>query len=144
MSIDPLEYVLSIPHTEDKRPKRILVTGSRDWGDDKIIRAALWASLEMHGPYTLIHGDCPTGADKIADDYADMINDISARSIEVIKFPANWSRDGAAAGPIRNRAMVESGVDICYGFIRNRSRGATNCVSVALTLGVPIRTWTQP
>jgi Protein of unknown function (DUF2493). len=56
---------------------RILVTGSRDWegiqAQEKIhaVLAAAQALAEQLGcPLTVVHGDCPTGADAIADRWA--------------------------------------------------------------------------
>jgi hypothetical protein len=42
-----------------------------------------------------------TGADKGGEEYA------NAEFIPIKLFPANWEKYGKAAGPIRNREMVE-------------------------------------
>lgn len=57
-------------------------------------------------------------------------------------FPANWSELGKAAGPIRNRAMVNTAPDLCLAFIRNGSKGASGCADMAQK--ARIRTFIYP
>jgi hypothetical protein len=118
-------------------PYRILVTGSRDWDDTDTICTALDEALD-HAPDRLlvVHGGCPTGADRIAGLWA-----IAAR-VPAITYRANWKKHGRAAGPIRNREMVEAGADVVLAFIRNGSRGATGCAALAEQAGIPTRRWT--
>jgi hypothetical protein len=47
---------------------RIIVTGERDWEDREIVEETLDSLLEAW-PFTLVHGDCPTGADAFADEW---------------------------------------------------------------------------
>lgn len=111
---------------------RILVTGSRDWDQPKIIFGVLGQLAREHGHdnLVLVHGGCPTGADAIAHRYAEDMD----WGIQV--YPADWGYYGKAAGPLRNRDMVDSGVDLCLAFIKNGSRGATQCASYAEFKGV--------
>jgi len=56
-----------------------------------------------HGPITvLIHGGA-NGADRLADQWA------RGHGINVQVFPAEWTRLGKAAGPIRNEQMLVEG-----------------------------------
>ena len=48
----------------------------------------------------IIHGGCK-GADSAADAWA------KSEGIPVIACPADWKKHGKAAGPIRNRQMIE-------------------------------------
>lgn len=126
-------------------PHRVLVTGSRNWADRAVIDdflTALVAANIFHDRTTIVvHGACPTGADAMADDWARWH---SARSplIEVERHPADWARYGRSAGPIRNAAMVNLGADLCLAFIRDGSRGATGCATLAEAAGIPVRRWT--
>ena len=55
-----------------RQPFRLLVTGSRTWGDTAVIEHALAAILARHPEgVLLVHRACPRGADAIAAAYAD-------------------------------------------------------------------------
>jgi hypothetical protein len=51
---------------------------------------------------------------------------------------ADWSSFGELAGPMRNQAMVDTGVDICLAFPLLGSRGTWDCVRRAQASGVPV------
>jgi hypothetical protein len=115
---------------------RILVTGSRTWTDTWVIRDALYESYLVSPPgdvITVVHGDCPRGADFIADEVARELEWITER------HPADWEQWGKAAGFMRNIEMVKAGADICLAFIRDNSRGATHCADAAERSGIPTR-----
>lgn len=81
----------------------ILVCGGRDYGDRKRLFAVLDALVgELHGrePVAILHGGA-TGADTLAGEWA------TAREVVSIAVPAEWSKHGKAAGPLRNQRMVE-------------------------------------
>jgi hypothetical protein len=121
------------------KPYRILVTGSRDWQDQDAVHKALADTvreLPADREVIVVHGGCWAGADHIADDWA------KAYGATVEVHYANWDRHKRAAGPLRNRHMVELGADLCLSFIRNRSRGASHCTHIAEQAGIPVRRWT--
>lgn len=101
---------------------RVLVTGGRSWKDEKIVEAALLVAYQDLGPFVLVHGDCPTGADAIADFIAHQ------RGWEVERHPADWKSFGRAAGPKRNREMARSGIDRVLAFLMPNSKGTANCL----------------
>jgi len=113
---------------------RILVTGSRDWDDPMTIYMALEEARgdTPHGQVVLIHGGA-RGADFAAHCYAEAMD----WGIEV--HHAYWMEYGRKAGIFRNIRMVDSGVDICLAFIKNGSRGATQCAGYAESKGIPVR-----
>jgi hypothetical protein len=81
----------------------VLVTGSRTWTDGRAVYAALGEILEhLDGQVEMavMHGDCPNGADAIADLWC------SIHDVEVLRRPADWRRHGKAAGHIRNGEML--------------------------------------
>ena len=131
------------------QPYRVLVTGSRDWQTISTVRGALndiLASLPDDQPLTVVHGDCATGADVMAKVWAlttftPACTDDWERVTEE-PHPAAWSLHGNAAGPIRNKAMVDKGADVCLAFIRNGSRGASHTARLAEQAGIPTRRWT--
>ena len=112
---------------------RILVTGSRDWENVGIILEVLSDLHSSMPTATLVHGACPTGADKAADAIW------TTWGLPVERFPADWQTHGRAAGPIRNQQMVDTGAAICIAFNRNDSRGTADCVKRAKKAGIPVR-----
>ena len=120
---------------------RVIVTGSRNWmgtyGDQRIhtVMNILLALCEVLGEkLTVVHGDCATGADQVVDRWARRRDD-SGVSVETL--PADWRSLGKAAGPIRNREMVNQGADMCIGFVRGTSRGTFITLTMAQEAGIP-------
>lgn len=120
------EYRLSHPS------KRVLITGSRDWEDTKMMARVLRELLMEIGPYTLVHGDA-RGADTFGSDIADFMG------LPSEPHPANWSGLGRRAGFVRNAEMVDLGADVCVAFIKNESKGATMCADLAEKAGILTR-----
>jgi hypothetical protein len=125
------------------KPYRVLVTGSRDWDDVITIGAALEQALvdAADRPVLVVHGACPSGADRHADDYARWMRGKGC-SIDVEQHPANWQLEGKRAGFIRNARMVNLGADRCLAFIRSGSRGASHTAALAEQAGIPVRRFT--
>lgn len=122
-----------------ERPYRILVTGSRDWSDtDTICDALDAASHAGSSEIRLVVGDCSTGADRIAYQWA------TAAMVPIDIHRADWSSHGKAAGPRRNAAMVATGADLCLAFIKGGSRGASHTVALARRAGIPVQLRTEP
>lgn len=115
---------------------RILVTGSRDWDDVVTLEEAILVARAPGSVTTIVHGGCPTGADRLADDMA--VSYGFTREVH----PAKWSLNGKAAGFIRNREMVDLGAAVCVAFIKNGSRGASHTARLAEEAGIPTRRYT--
>lgn len=118
---------------------RVLVTGSRDWVDrDRISNAFQTYQLQLESlgldpaEVVLVSGACPTGADRMAEEIAAQL------FWEVELHPADWDRYGKRAGFLRNKEMVDSGVEVCFAFVRNHSRGASMTVDLCRKAGVPL------
>jgi len=110
---------------------RILVTGSREWSNQAAIDYAL--ALAFAGEDTVIvHGDCPTGADRLAKEWAERFG------IQQEAHPADWETHGKAAGPKRNQEMVDLGADVCLAFPLGESRGTRDCMRRASEAGIPV------
>lgn len=85
-------------------------------------------------PCVLVHGDCPTGVDRIAK--------LWSRSpfgkVTEEAHPAQWKTMGSAAGPLRNQEMVDAGADICLAFPLGESPGTRDCMRRARKAGIPV------
>lgn len=115
---------------------KILVTGSRDWDDEKCIFEALSKPDVYPTVDILIHGAC-RGADDIA---ARIWRGLGGKEISM---PADWSKHGKRAGFIRNSEMVALKPDICAAFIKNKSKGAMMTVDLCRKEGIPIHLYEQ-
>lgn len=118
--------------------KRVLVTGSRNWKGRDAVFAALQEHLggELHG--VVVHGDCPTGADHMAQQWVDLQPGLVAE-----RHPADWGAHGKAAGPIRNQQMVDLGADVVLAFPHLDSRGTTHCITAARRAGLSVVIYTE-
>ena len=114
---------------------RILFTGSRWLTDTHLVEDALINVIaETREDVVVVHGDCPTGADAIAQDFVDHAR---LKSVQVERHPADWSR-GKRGGPDRNQEMVDLGADVCLAFPLGESRGTRDCIRRARTAGIPV------
>lgn len=116
---------------------RILITGSRDWTDRNTIFNAILDLREDFPFYwedvVIVHGDCPTGADFLAQSIAEQCDLVTER------HPADWQAFGKFAGPKRNQEMVDLGADVCLAFPLYPSKGTRHCMGAAEKAGIPVR-----
>lgn len=82
--------------------QRVLVCGGRDYSDKRSLTIVLDAAHFANPIVCLIHG-AARGADQLAADWA-LDNDVLCNA-----YPADWDRDGKAAGPLRNQRMLDLG-----------------------------------
>jgi hypothetical protein len=81
--------------------KRYLVCGGRNYADAEMVAEALGSLRRKRGDFLLIHGDCPTGADHLADEWAKFVG------INRIRCPADWVTPGKLGGFERNQLMLD-------------------------------------
>ncbi len=119
---------------------RVIVTGSRDWegfsAESRVymILGRVQDLAHVLGQkLTIVHGDCPTGADACTDRWARRRDG----SVELELHPADWAKWGKSAGPARNRHMIDLGADMCIAFLRNDSGGTMGTISLARQFGIP-------
>lgn len=79
---------------------RLLVCGGRDYADKERVFETLDRVHTKRQITLLIHGQA-TGADTLAKLWA------KSRGVALVEFPANWTGEGDAAGPIRNQRMLD-------------------------------------
>lgn len=81
---------------------QLICTGGRDYRNISVIEEAL-ESYQDHIRHVHV-GDAP-GADAIVFDWC------KRNVVPVVVHQAHWMRDGKAAGPIRNRAMIQRAIE---------------------------------
>lgn len=120
---------------------RLLITGSRahQWTpyDSHALLITVREILEKtHELPVLVHGGA-TGADTGAARVGQQLLNLPT---EVHR--ADWKKYGRAAGPIRNKEMVNLGADLCLAFPDHPkgqgSRGTWGCIDLAHQSGIPV------
>jgi hypothetical protein len=107
---------------------RVLVCGGREFDDYALVANTL-SSLAVR-PIVIIHGGA-RGADALAAIWA------KARHVAVEEYPADWRTHGHAAGPLRNRKMLEEGrPDVVVAF--PGGKGTRDMVRQARAAGVQV------
>ena len=120
-----------LPRLGDE-PLRVLVCGSRNWGDLAEIKSLLFP-LFGREDVLIIHGGA-WGADKCAGTAAQHLG------LEVKVYEADWDRHGRSAGPLRNSQMLEEGkphVVLAFTEDIDASRGTADTVRKANKKGIP-------
>jgi len=111
----------------------ILVTGDRDWhfGHHGALVLGVLEGFRESNPI-IVHG-AARGVDSIAEIMAQRLK------YTVHPHPANWDQYHRAAGPIRNKEMLQEAPDIVLAFHDNltASKGTRDMVNQALKAGVP-------
>ena len=122
---------------------RLLACGSRIWTDRARLRQVLDQVVADHGDgqvVTVIEGDA-RGADRLAGQLA------RRRGWRLERYPADWTRDGRAAGFRRNARMLREGrPDLVVAFTVGPladSRGTADMVGRARAAGVPVQVITS-
>lgn len=115
---------------------RVLVTGSRDWDIkykiDMILNEIFALADVLNSPLTIVHGSCPTGADRYVEQWA-----AGRDFVKVEGWPADWKKYGKGAGPRRNELMVEAGADMCVAFLKDGSLGTRQTIALARNAKIP-------
>lgn len=102
---------------------KIVITGGRDYA----LSEHVFEVLDALQPTIIAQGECRTGADFWARRWA------SSRGIRCTGFSADWTTHGRAAGPVRNRVMLETfQPDLVVAF--PGGRGTADCVRQAISM----------
>ena len=113
---------------------KVLICGDREWED-------YWAIYDvisrLDRSSIIIHG-AARGADTIAGTIAKKLG-----FKEVVAVPAEWKVYGKAAGPIRNKKMLELEPDLVIAFHNNieNSKGTKNMKEIAEKKGVEVQVY---
>lgn len=111
---------------------KVLVCGDRNWEDIDTIRSELRSipNLEM-----VIEGNAP-GADRLS-----RLVGVGDLNVPVLTVPADWTKYKKAAGPVRNRKMLDYKPDRVLAFHDNisESKGTKNMVELARKFKIPVK-----
>ena len=114
---------------------KILICGDRNWEHDEAIARVINDYHAFLGDSLIIISGGARGADSDAAWWAK-----NFFRIKLIEINANWKRYGNAAGPIRNREMLDLEPDIVLAFHNDieNSRGTKDCCREATKRGIPV------
>src|SRR5574343_548665 len=96
------------------------VVGSRHFTDYDLLSRV----LEQYTDIEEIVSGCAKGADSLARRYAD------EHGIPMKEYLPEWDKYGRAAGPIRNKLIVER-ADLIVAFLADGSRGTRSTINIA-------------
>lgn len=120
---------------------RLIACGSRTFSDQFIVNSTLlglYLTDDSPNGMTLIQGGAP-GADNLAKQWAENFLTLSLKPWH-IEIKADWDEYGRAAGPIRNKKMldellsVEDARTLVVAFLdkpREESKGTRNMLELA-------------
>jgi hypothetical protein len=114
--------------------KRVLVCGDRNWKDYNAIHDVIKDWQEKYGIDIILEGEAQ-GADTMARAVAMWLD------IPFKPFPAEWKQYGKAAGPIRNKRMLDEGkpdVVLAFHDDLDNSLGTKNMITIAKEAGVKV------
>lgn len=105
---------------------KTIIAGSRTFADYVMLHREC-----MQHPITeVVSGGAP-GADRLGERWAE------ARALPVTKFPADRSKHGRKAGPIRNEKMARY-AEALVAFWDGESKGTKNMIDLALKYGLKV------
>lgn len=113
---------------------KIIFCGDRNWKNAILVGQVMGKLRDYLGDFTVIQG-CARGADTCA------FNMAVWQGLPHEEFPADWDKHGKAAGPIRNRQMVNEGKANAVVAFHNdiqSSKGTKDMVKYALEKELPV------
>lgn len=119
---------------------RVLIFGSRTYPTSQFFFDVLNELHKEYGFTKIIEGEAP-GADTLAKVFGMVYH------VPVEPYPADWKKYGRAAGPIRNKQMLDEGrPDLAIGFIDKPlplSKGSRNMCIQARKAGIDVLLYTR-
>ena len=110
---------------------KIVIGGCRDYHDyDAFCEFVDRCLEELRQDVTVLSGHC-SGVDAMAERYA------AERGLGVEIYAAEWDKYGRAAGPVRNKKMVEQS-DAVIAFWDRVSKGTRSLIRYAEQQGKPL------
>ena len=119
---------------------RVLICGGRDFSDRDYLFESLDSFLLNYDAIEIVSGHA-NGADKLGEEYA-MLHGYSLKV-----FKAEWSKYGRAAGPVRNKQMLQYILEanpVIIAFWDRKSRGTKNMIDQGRKAGVEVHVFSYP
>jgi predicted Rossmann-fold nucleotide-binding protein len=86
---------------------RILICGGRDYDDYNFMKMVMDKVVFDHGDHQMSNYTIISGAARGADSLAIRLSHEYGMKLE--SYPADWTKHGMSAGPIRNQQMLDDG-----------------------------------
>lgn len=115
---------------------RVIVAGTRTFDDWRVLYDKMDKIIQkLTNP--IICTGAAKGADRIAEEWA------LRRKFLLSRFHADWDKHGKAAGPIRNKEMIQYACErrpaFLVAFWDGKSPGTKNCIEQARKAEMKIR-----
>lgn len=115
------------PEPATLKPARLIICGGRDFhAYDRF--ASVMDHIRSIRPIAMVFHGNARGADTLAQRWC------VERGIKVFPVPAQWSKYGKRAGPMRNKAMLGQSIDLVVAF--PGGKGTEDMVQRARAAGV--------
>lgn len=111
---------------------KVAIVGSRDWPDAWAVIAYVNSLPED----TIVVSGGAKGVDTIAEKAA------RKRGLAVEIFMPDWATHGKAAGPIRNKQIIDA-ADRVVAFSFNNSKGTASSIDLAKAANKPLEVYSK-
>ncbi|TVR36947.1 MAG: DUF2493 domain-containing protein [Cryomorphaceae bacterium] len=109
---------------------KVIIAGGRNFEDYVGLCLACDKAL-LHSKVSEVVSGAAHGADKLGEKYA------AENGYFIRQFPANWSKHGRGAGPVRN-AQMAGYADMLIAFWDGVSSGTKNMIDTAKRAGLEV------
>ena len=106
---------------------KLAIVGSRDFNDYELMSEYIRSRFNLSEVDAVVSGGAK-GADSLAAKFA------QEHDIELIVKKAEWDKYGRAAGPMRNKLIIQE-ADAVVAFPSAQSKGTLNSINLARKLG---------
>ena len=113
------------------------IPSSRHCTDQDLVEIHILLLHEQLGERLSLVSGAAKGVDTLARIIAEKYG------IPITEFPADWSTYGRAAGPIRNKQLVQAS-DAVLAFVAPTSKGTRNTIGLARERGLPVHVVNLP
>lgn len=106
---------------------KLAIVGSRDFNDYQLMSEFVLSKFDLSNIDAIVSGGAK-GADALAERFA------QEHQLTIIVKEPDWKKYGRAAGPIRNKLIIEE-ADAVVAFPSSASKGTLNSMELAKRMG---------